>query len=550
MMMARVVHLRAVVMVMASSALDTTWVHRQDVTSWVFLERFCFDSSGLSTVEIDGDDSGSLLVYRRSKFREVVKASSSSLSLRDRMDRASMVMNATEWTVPNLRKPTFFYFVYANFDGPVDMKYRFQFVNPREGKLNREFSSDEIGIFPTAIGFFLLQTGLLAASAYRKHHQFQLTKKKNWIKDLGRIFIHESIVCEWIAQVLTVISYGAFVASGGHTFGMFWILTLSRAARACADWLLVSLVAALALGWTVFRRKIPGVHRIVLAVILTTYACGQYATLAWSTISYDPGLHSFYYDGPPGTFVACLRIAGAVWFFITARRTREKFFRDFPHAVGDRFDRIGNLGTLWLLSLPVAIAVAKLAAPVVRLKIFFLLDLSFFAFGQASILYYYDPTRSFAFHHKRQRPSLRRVQPTSSFVDVSGNKLVICDDEDMAHLCRIRRATNGLLNRVDALRLLSRDLGIALQTVHVDSPPVMMMELSEEQPRPLTRVGGGSRRGRYLREKPLQLCNDLDIGDGLDSPRFPLDAPAPPPRYRSLPPLRRTPMIIPPPSTS
>ncbi|KAJ8601096.1 hypothetical protein CTAYLR_007839 [Chrysophaeum taylorii] len=467
-------------------AYDTGWRSVKKEGPWIFLERFCLDKRSRYELEARG---GSLLVYEGlDTFRHMYKASYSTLPLGDRVEVAKWRGNNTDTRTSG--KPRFLFVVGVSFDdscacnrsslfcdvevanwcaAPTEIEYRFRFRNG-----NSEFGYDEIAVFPASIAFFCVECAVAASSIVAR----RLLAARRKLHFSARM-LNESIMFEWVSQLLRMGYYAAF-AHGGAAPSL--LLVSSRVSRLVADLEIVILFLILAKGWTIVRRKLSAFGRLQLAILSTTYAIVSFVAFSWSLISYDPAVATFPYDGPPGTFFAVIRCFAAVWFISSVNTT----LRD-----GSKvrfFEKLRLLGATWLLWPPfVILVVANLAPAVTRASVFFVFDTAGFVGAQLALVIMYNPaTTTFPFHEMTTARTLglqkkgkktpgsnaamnimaaqRRLSNNRNVFD---GKLVIDDEEERAHLGRVARVNKALLDRVSVLARLSVDLHDALALVAI-----------------------------------------------------------------------------------
>ena len=383
--------------------------------------------------------------------------------------------------------------------GPVNIDYNFHLTNGDE-RLTREFSYDEITVFPTALAFFVFQSLLVVASLLVR--RMLVVQRK--LHHTARI-LNEAILFEWLSQLASVAYYGRYASTGRSSP---WILTLSRMFRGVADVEMVLLFVFLAKGWTIVRRKLSIGGRIKVAVYGTTYALASFVALVWSRLGYDPAVVGFYYASYPGAFLAALRLFACCWFLYCCHVTRRTF-----KAKRAFFLKLTVTGAAWLAALPGAILTAYLCDDTARAKVFFALDLATFVAGQAALTTMYNPStrfnKGFPFHELdaaslgmvRKRgagapdkgTALRRARSGSvdgRDGDARGNggprpgpprenpgappaaapppdRFKFADELERAHLVRVLRINRALMDRIAILQHHSVEFHDALAMVEI-----------------------------------------------------------------------------------
>lgn len=506
-------------------AYDTQWRTVKSDSSWIFLERFCLSGfSKKSWMKLRVRSTGGiLLLYQDAgldSFKSIYKASHSSMPLGSRVLAADSVwrLRRNETVFENefeLHTARYIFLVFANYDeacggacpptpltvesafcdsevssacaGPSRLEYRFRFLNKGYGRTLREFSYDELALFPTSITFFCLYSILLVISALVR--RMLVVKRK---LHFSARMLCDSVLIEWCSHLLSLQFYWQFAVRGSAPS---MLLASSRALRSLVDLELVLLFVILAKGWTVVRRKLEASSRIKLAICGSTYGIVSLVAQAWSIIAYHPAKISFTYDGYPSVFLAVVRLAATVWFWYSVRTT----LRTFASKQGF-FRKLRFFGIAWFVSLPTSVLVAHVCDDTYRASVFHTIDNIGVASAHIGLVLMYNPStqfnQTFPFHTmtteslgllKRRPNRLRNALnlPTSSSVrrcsesndrwsnDASeidqflDGKLIIDDADERLHLRRTSVVISALLDRLPILAQLSTDLRNALDLVDI-----------------------------------------------------------------------------------
>lgn len=244
----------------------------------------------------------------------------------------------------------------SSSQGPLDdISYEFKFLNgPEEDKYTHHLSADEFTIFEQC-GFFVVMESLLLLFGYK------ITKDLARIRKLHHtvIILMVSVFCTWLGLVLRTVYYSEFTTTGIRTIPYE---TASQAFHGFGDQLLILQLVLLAKGWTIVRHKISAMGRMKIGVYMAVYCVLYWAAIIWAQ-SANPAKVVYFWQSPPGYLVVSLRLFAFLWFVYAGWTTHRMF-----HAKRGFYRKFLLFGGLWILTLPVFVAISTAIADYYRAK--------------------------------------------------------------------------------------------------------------------------------------------------------------------------------------
>eukprot|EP01120_Amphizonella_sp_Union-15-10_P017391 TRINITY_DN963_c0_g1_i1.p1 TRINITY_DN963_c0_g1~~TRINITY_DN963_c0_g1_i1.p1 ORF type:complete len:434 (-),score=47.48 TRINITY_DN963_c0_g1_i1:78-1379(-) len=366
-------------------------------SNWKFLSKFCFGyGNGSLTWKIwpkdaanfrfllylditEGNKGDWFKVYNNEDLTCEQKSNYSLVSL-------PVVPGIEEGlTIGDYARPHFWYVAVANCKAPKEIgigmfQYDIKFLNPG-GRLTRQFSYDEQGLFGMYLFYFLFYFfGLIVHligvwQLYRRAAFHPIVR-----------LLTTTIVLEFVSIFCGLVHYGVYASDGKGAPGLGSLGELLHMSAIITFTFLLILISK---GWAITSNILTDKNLLIVLVML--FLLGYIGLFIWDIVGRDPASTIYFYDSIPGIFVVVLRVLTLVWFGWCLYHTyhletlpeKRKFYTVFGAALG-----------VWFIALPIVVAIAAGIDPWMRAKVVNGLSLTVNALGFGALAFLLWPSRA------------------------------------------------------------------------------------------------------------------------------------------------------------
>jgi hypothetical protein len=386
---------------------------------WVFLDKFCFDTSSHSKesmadrntahfrfkVHSGGSENAVFVAYddASDSFPEFYshkhhKSCLEKLEIPPALrvferNGTNEAFEGSLYVNHDGNRPRFWYFAVADcVDGRFSGRTKIEVWMTNPGDVTKhEFSVDENAMFGLYL-FLLFSQGYLFLLLLR--NVFYMKKTVSPVHPIVRVFL--GCVSLYTASILMNFIHWMIYANNG--VGIPGVHHGAQVAEMVSHLMLMLVLFLIAVGFGISRPFIP--HRRTFFTMFAVLLILHLFLYLWMQIGVDPASTTYEYETVPGLIIVFLRIP-IVAFFIYCLRETIKLEKNAPPTLdADEgspqvtfYKVFGMTYTAWFFVLPVTVIIAAFSDPWVRVKIVSICAHVFFLFAQGGMIAIVWPSR-------------------------------------------------------------------------------------------------------------------------------------------------------------
>lgn len=393
----------------AVDARKTTLVFDGAEHSWVYLDKFAFESTSHPPAEITESNTGFLSwdvtgstaniflnMYddQDSSFPSFYPDHQSiSCYAKQNMPPARVIIDLSvqpSGSIP-LNHPSqrarFWYFALSNcVDNGFPQKTTVELHATNPGDLpTHEFSFDEYGIYGFSI-FLFIASMLFGFVAMRNVWDVR-SKAAGGVWSLHPTMKgYLACLLLWIAGAFFALIHWMLYAQNGK--GVPGLRGFALVTDTAAHVVFIGLLYLFAHGYAITFPHLR--NRKLLGMLFTVLVLVHIVLFVYMEVGQDPASTLYGYETPPGIILCCLRLPMLIFFVWALRQTymaeadddKRRFYKVF-----------GTVGALWFLVLPITVIIAALTSPWTRAAVVYICSEVFFMMALAVITVTLWPTR-------------------------------------------------------------------------------------------------------------------------------------------------------------
>jgi len=282
-------------------------------------------------------------------------------------------------------RPRFWYVVLSSCDanGTGLVHYHVHFLNTEQNSWNHEFGVNEMGLNTLFLCFFIFYTIFITVQYFGV---YLFWKNQKYVHPLIRLFV-VVVSVQFFFILFKLIHYVTFASNGKGVVGLdYFGDVLEVIAKVC----FILMIMLLALGWTITSEYLYGTSFVILSVFL--FSAIWIAILIWKLAVQDPADVELPFPLRVMQYILLgIWFLFALWFGITISYNWKK--EDNPVKRG-LFLRLGILYGLWLVALPISVAISYDQPPWVREKIVVSVAICFSVVAHTVMGFFLWPTRA------------------------------------------------------------------------------------------------------------------------------------------------------------
>ncbi|PRP87284.1 coiled-coil and C2 domain-containing protein 2A [Planoprotostelium fungivorum] len=359
-------------------------------SSWVFLDKFCFDSSGgrlnfgiIPTANTILPPNATIAFFSDGAFRwQAVYKSNAPCSYKLSASNANFpagvfLNNSVPFGVAG-EIPHWWYVVLANCDGDeVDFKFNMTSLNAGS---QAQFSYDEQGVYQMGLAFsgYFAFIMLCEIITLIRCYQRRMHTTLIW-------FIATAIFYHLLCAAFYAIHYTKYQSDGIGYYG------LSQAAigmQMTSQIIVLVIIILLSKGYPVSTNHVEQ-KRLIVAIVFAYFA-SYLGLFVWFQVGVDPALVLFLYDSVPGLVICILNLIFAAW---VGREIYRTVYYENNYVKKSMYGLFAIAAIGWLLILPLVTLIAHFSPDYNRQRIVTAVLFTLFAVEFSFLFIIFSPFR-------------------------------------------------------------------------------------------------------------------------------------------------------------